>query len=83
MNRDVLTIASVYKFRDDHPVGSTVRVPIERNAGEPNHKRIHVEYRNAIVIEPHKRVVVTTAGTFRWTQLALAERGVCIDDDDE
>ncbi len=83
MSRKVLTISDVYAYRDCHPVGSTVKVPIERNEGEPNHKRIHVEYRNAIVLEPHNRVVVTSAGTFRWAQLALAERGAYIDDDDE
>lgn len=81
MIRDGITVKDIFAYRDSHPVGSTVTVPVEKYIGNGNNRKIVIEHRNAIVLEPHSRVVVTSAGTFSWTQIVLLERGADLDDE--
>ncbi len=80
MKRDALTIAEIYAFRDSHPAGSAVVAPVERYVGNSlDQKRTVTEYRDAIILESHKRVAVTTVGTIQWAQLAMTGRGLLSD----
>lgn len=71
-----LTVRDINNYRINHPAGTKVAVPVQTIIGEGKRQRVSREIGGAVVLETYPRVVVTTAGTFQWTDVILAERGV-------
>lgn len=71
-----LTVRDIHNYRINHPEGTHVAVPVQTVIGEGKRRRAFHTIGEAAVLETHPRVVVTTRGTFQWTDVILAERGV-------
>lgn len=67
--KDVTTVADIDAWRKKYPKGSTMVVPKEIPTDLMNERKRRIEYVTAKVLETHKHVVVTSAGTYRWIDL--------------
>ncbi len=69
------TTHDISRFRHNRDVGDRVSVPVERIVDDTGRKTQGRTIRPAIIMQKHRHVAVTSAGTYSWIQMYYAERG--------